>query len=513
MKNTYDILVLGSGIGGLFAALTAARASKSVLVLEAGKQFGGYLNPFRRGHFSFEPGLHYIGECGPGQSFSSLADKLELGVAFREISPDGIDRIRLPGYEVLMPKGLDRYRDRLAADFPREKSGLDRFFDLLAEFRKAIAALNRATQSKPNVGHFIELAKHSPFLARFGLATFEDVLNSLIGDPVLKAVLAAQGGDYGLPPSKASAMVGLGVLDHYLHGAYFPVGGSRALRDALVREIEKHGGELRRNERISRILVQGGRASGVRTEQGGEFRGRAIISNIDAVVTYNDLIGEPYLGRLLRRKIQKTTYSPGSFCLFIGTDMDLPKAGMTDANIWNYPSADFNRCYAPISRGERADSGFFFLSSTSLKDPDSGDHAPLGHHTLEFVTLMPHQPFSSWEGSKTHKRGEPYEALKEDLTQQYLSQIETVLPGLRNNIKVLDSATPLTNISFAFAPRGSVYGPEHTPFQIGPFRFAPKGALDGLFLCGSSVFGAGIVPCGMSGHTAAKLALRSLAGH
>lgn len=511
MKNIYDVLVLGSGVGALFAALTASRAGRRVLVLEAGKQFGGYLNPFRRGKFSFEPGLHYIGECGPGQTFSRLIERLELGVSFREISPDGIDRIRFPGYEVLMPKGVERYRDRLAADFPNEKPGLDRFFGLVAEFRRATSALNKLNQGgRVRLGNLIELIKHSPFLARYGAAKLQDVLNELFRDPILKGVLSAQSGDYALPPSRAPALLGFGLLDHYLNGAYFPVGGSRALRDALVDAIEQYGGELKKNARVVRILVEGRRVAGVLTENGDEFLGKTIISNIDAIVTYRDLIGEPFLSGLMKRRIRGTTHSPSSFCLFIGTDMDIARAGMSDANIWNFPDADLERCYAPLFRGEIPDERFFFLSSLSLKDPGSPDHAPPGHQTLEFVTLMPYAPFSQWEGTKSMKRGVPYEALKESLTQKYLAQAETILPGLKDHIKILEAATPLTNVHFANAPKGSIYGPEHTPMQMGPLRFSPKGELEGLFLCGSSVFSAGIVACATSGHTAAKMALRAL---
>jgi all-trans-retinol 13,14-reductase len=507
-RTPWDAIVIGSGIGGLLAAVTLASAGHSVLVLEALKQFGGYTNPFRRKKYSFDPGLHYIGECGPGGQLTRVLERLDLAdtIRFRELDPDGFDRLVFPGYSVKTPKGADVYHERLAKDFPHERAGLEKFFRILGQFHEAISALMRVKR----LPDFLKAAPHAPFFLKYGRATYGELLSPLIKDPLLKAVLAGQGGDYGLPPSRASAFIGLGVLDHYLKGAYFPLGGSKGLRDGLVTAIEKRGGVLRRNSPVERILVEGGRAVGV-VCQGEEQRAKVVISNADATVTYGKLLAEGDVPARVRRKAKNTKQSVASICLFIGTDLDVAKAGMTEANIWHYPSTDLDAVYDIMASGRMPPDDFFFLSSPSLKDPDNAEKAPPGHHTLELVTLAPFEPFAPWAAMKSMKRGASYEDLKQRLGERFLGCVDKYVPGIRDHLTVLEVATPVTNISYAASPEGAIYGPEHTPDQIGPFRFATKGAIGGLFLAGASTMGAGIVPCAVSGHQAGKEALRELA--
>ncbi|MFO0587313.1 MAG: NAD(P)/FAD-dependent oxidoreductase [Polyangiaceae bacterium] len=504
----FDVIVVGSGVGGLVAGLAAARSGASVAVLEAAKQFGGYTNPFKRGKYRFDPGLHYIGECGPGQMMTRTLAAVGLGdvVRFREIGPDAIDRIVFPGYEISMPRGFDVYRDKLVRDFPHERAGIDKFFGLLREFDTFIAAVQKVRHA----ADLLSAAGSVPFMLKYVRATFSELLDDCVRDPLLRAVLAAQSGDYGLPPKKASAIIGLGLLDHYLKGAYFPIGGAAALRDALVAGIRERGGALFRNTRVERILVDKGRVTGVRTAAGEEALTSAVVSNADAAHTYTSLIGEDKLPFLARRKAQKTRQSVASVCIFMGTDMDLAKVGMTDANIWAYPTTDFDRFYEPIFRGEMPDLDFFFLSSPSLKDPGHEDGPPPGHDSLEMVTLAPWEPFARWEGGKSMRRGDEYEALKQSLMDRYVPAMERFVPKLRDHIRVQEVSTPVTNVTYATAPRGAIYGPEATPDQMGPFRFSTEGALDGLFFCGSSTLGGGIVPAAASGLRAGKAALKWL---
>lgn len=502
----YDVIVIGSGIGGLTAALTCAKAGRSVLVLEAAKQFGGYCNPFSRKHFWFDSGIHYIGEMGEGQSLRRQFERLDLydAIGFRELNPEGFDRYVFPDYEVRMGKGAERFRDTLIADFPHERAGIDKFFKLLAEMEQVIRLASKIKGPKS----VLKLVPHAQLIWKFRNATFSEVLDSCVQDHRLRAALSGPGGDIGLPPGRASGFMMLGVLSHFLRGAYFPKGGTKAVRDAYVSALETHGADLRRNAPVSKILTSGDRVNGVRTRAGDTYFADTVISNADAAFTLGTLLGRDHLSSRLLRKIDSTTQSLGSLCAFIGTDIPLQEHGIDDANIWSYPSYDIDSLYQPALDGELGSELPFFLTSPTLKDP-GGNHAPEGKHTVELITFAAFEPFRRWKDQKTMKRDSEYKELKERMGMALVERAEKYIPGLSSHMEVHEFSTPLTNISFANVPLGAIYGPEHTPEQFGPGRYRPQGPVEGLLLCGSSVMGAGIGTCVASGSMAGKMALRA----
>ena len=121
--------------------------------------------------------------------------------------------------------------------------------------------------------------------------------------------------------------------------------------------------------------------------------------------------------------------------------------------------------------------------------------------------MAPAGPFEKWFEAPVHKRGEDYNSFKEMLADRLIDAAERhYLPGLRDAIQIKEIGTPATNISYVNARRGGIYGPEHTPNQTFFRRFLPVTGVDGLFLCGASVLGGGIMPCTMSGMLAARSA-------
>jgi phytoene dehydrogenase-like protein len=503
----YDTIVVGTGIGGLTTGLKLSNKGHNVLLIEAGKQFGGMLNPFKRGKFHFDVGIHYVGEAGEGQAMRKMLDSLGLrDLRFREINPDCIDRYVFDGYETKLVKGIDRWADMLCSDFPHEQKNIRRFIRVM----KACAEVSRIAIKGPSFSRVARAIPHVPALLRAIRSTLGEMTAHYFDDPLLRTVFGGPGGDIGLPPGRASAIISIMVLNHFLEGAYYPIGGSGAMRDAYVNRLKSNGAEMLRNRVVTLIEVLGAQHFAVHTNRGERFESRSVVSNVDATHTY-EMIQGARPNRHFRKKAPNLRPSLGSFCVFIGTDLDLGKLGLSDANIWHYGTNDIDKGYEETLKGHFPDEPFFFLTAPSLKDPDTA-RAPEGHQTVELITFVPSDPFKPWWHEKTMKRGEDYDRLKTEIADKLIASAERYVPGLRDHIVVQEIATPATVWSFVRGRNGGIYGPEHTPDQMLHRRVFTKIGIPGLYLAGASVIGAGISPCLTSGIMAAGAVQKHLQG-
>ena len=501
----YDAIIIGSGAGGLSSALNLARSHYSIMLLEAMPSFGGYLNPFRRKGYTFDTGLHYLGELGEGDRFRRLFEELGIAesITFAELDPDGFDRYIFPDYELRVCKGKERFIKRLVSDFPKEERGIHKFFTVLEKILQAGKASRSMGKGALNKLSFI--VKNSP-MVKYLRVPFQSLLSEVTTDIRLQAALAAPCGDYGVPPAEASVIIAVNVWEHYLKGAYYPCGGSGALRDAFVHALQGYGAELKKNLRVVSI-DKPGKEFIITTEHGEKYTARAVISDVDPVVTLGKLVNPALVPSKIKRKVIQMRPSSGSFYAFIGTDLDLPSMGITDANIIHYNDYDINTLYKqrPVPTQPEA-FPMFFITSPSVKDPEGG-HAPEGYHTLEIFTGASYALFEQWAHLPSMKRGKEYTSLKEKIGKRLVASAERYIPTLSQHIDFVEYATPLSNEYWVNAVRGGNFGPEQTFDQVGPGRFTTFTAgIDGLFLAGAGTIGGGIMACLESGIQAARKA-------
>ena len=499
----FDAIVVGSGAGGLAAALRMAQLSLSVLVLEAMPSFGGYLNPFQRDGYRFDTGLHYLGKLGENGSFRQLLELLELNheVDFIELEPDGFDRYIFPDFELRLCKGKARYFERLLKLFPHESKALRQYFKLLDQLLEAFSDPHGPPK---NLWDRLRYACRHPVLMKYHRATYQQLLSDITPNPRLQAALSAHCGNAGLPPERASGFLCLMLLDHYLDGAFYPKGGSAALRNAMVSALKNSGVVMKNRTPVKRIYRSGGEfvVSGNSCES---FSAKAVVSNVDPLIAFQELIDAALIPRSTRKKVGRMQPSGGSLYAFIGTRMDLSGVGVTDANLIHYEYTDVSRTFeAVVQRGESDPFPFFFMTSPSLKDPDNR-HAPDGATTLEIISGLGYDHvFTPWSGMPSRCRGEAYEQLKQRVGMSLVRSAERYIPDLSSHLDFIEFATPLSNEYWVNSMRGGNFGPEQTPAQFGPGRFFDcKTGIKGLFVVGAGAISAGVQSCIASGVWAA----------
>jgi all-trans-retinol 13,14-reductase len=509
--SIHRIVVIGTGAGGLTASAFLAKEGFEVIALERSIHVGGLLNPYSREGFVFNPGVHYLGQCGSGQAMDRLLEALGLSTAelMAEMDPDGFDVYRFPDFEVRMCRGAEAYRDRLAAQFPGDVKGADKVFEAVSELSSLHRVLEHLQPSnKLRLSDLWDGLKSAP-LFRYVKATYGDFLDHAVSDPRLKAVFAAACGDYGLPPSRASALVGLSILNHYMDGAYYPRGGSGSLRDAVQHVATQGGATFRTGAEVKRIEVEGERVRGVRLVGGEPIEADAVVAAIDPRHVFGMLMSPEVVPTKLLQRVRGLESSVSALALNLGVNRDLQEIGLGAFNIWDYPDTDIDAVYDPIFHGRLPEKPGLFISPNSLKDP-TGQMAPKGKTSLEVLAGAPFAIFGAWADVPPEERRDDFHLLKQRLGEQLLAELDARLPGVVEHVELADFSTPLSMQSWVNAIDGGLYGPAMTPDQSMFFRFSTSTFLPNLFLAGAGVFGDGVLPCMQSGQVAANMVKRAL---
>ena len=502
--RAWDTIVIGSGSGGLTAAVALARAGQRVLVLEQHYLPGGFCQSFSLSGYRFSPGVHYLGELGPGGGLRRLYEGLGLGddLEFCEMNPEGYDHFLIEDERFDVPKGFDRWFARLCERFPHEREGLKAYFDTCHRINADICKCDRLL-SFPEI---LSVPFRAPSLIRWGFRTQEALLDQTVHDPMLRAVLSAQSGNHGLAPSRVSLPLHASMSVHYDNGAYYPRGGAKRIPLAYIKALRRRGGQIRLRARVQRILVERGRAVGVELTSGERINARSIISNADPAVTFGKLLG-PEHGRREREKAQRAEYSVSMISVFGAVDLDLRRFGYDSGNYWWYRRRDVGALYERMERslpGAQVDG--LFLAITTLKDPS---HRRDKTHTIEMFTFVPYAPFERWKGTAPNERGPEYERLKESLADKMVAAAENVIPGIGRAMRFRSVASPLSNDFYCETPRGCAYGTAKTPWQMGPFSFATRSSEEGLYSCGASTLSHGVAGTAMTGLAAAAKVLHA----
>ncbi|MDB2562671.1 NAD(P)/FAD-dependent oxidoreductase [Sulfurimonas sp.] len=503
----FDTIIIGSGAGGLSAAICLARAGQKVLVLEQHYVPGGWCHSFKINGSKFTPGIHYIGLLGDGESTSELYKGLGIAndLEFYKMKENAYERCFIGDEKFNFPSSFDDLVSQLTLRFPHEKKGIKKYLTTVRD-------VSRQLQLIPKMNGFwdaVTIPWRTRHMGKYGLFSLKRVIDWHIKDPLLKIILNVQSGDHGLPPAQASFPLHAAVMEHYFSGGYYPKGGGNSIVKAMTKSIKNYGGEIRTKQMVKTILTEGNeikKAIGVELQNGEKIYAKNIVSNADPSKTYLDLIGRESLSEKLQGKLENTKYSCTSLMLFLTVDMDVTKLGLDSGNLWIIPNRNMDDVYADMMSSDITSEKYFsglFISCTTLKDPSSFDGK---NHVFEVITYIDYQAFAKFKDEEK-ERSREYIELKDLLTQKMLNSLEKVLPGIKENVVHKNLATPITNEYYVNSTEGNVYGTDKRLKQIGPFAFRPKSEIENLYLCGASILSHGVAGASFSGVTTAGVIL------
>ncbi len=504
----YDAIVIGSGAGGLTAALAMARAGKKVIVFEQHYLPGGWCHSFPLGdqNFLFSPGVHYIGEIDEGGALRQIYEGLGIAndLQMMQLNPNGFDHLIVGNERFDVPRGRDVFRRRLHERFPTDKAGIDTYIDTVDQISTALRSGARA-QRKRDIPALLWRMRN---VLRHGLTSVDRFMDHCgMQDPLLRSFLTLQAGDHGMSPDKAPFVIHAAVQGHYFDGGYYPKGGARSIPKAYIKGLRAHGGEIRMQTSVSRVLIEQGRAIGVRLADGTEVRADIVVSNADPGITWNRLVAPEHHSNGLRRRLRGTKWSISALSLFFAVDADLRGMGMDSGNYWYNRRPDTAETYRFAERTHLDDAPELpgcFLTVTTLKDPTKRRD---NLHTCEAFSFVSPQTFERWEATKHAQRPGAYDDLKARLTDRMFDAIEAIQPGIRDKVVFSALGTPLTNVHYVNATQGNLYGIEKSLGNLGPMGFPIKTHIPGLLQCGQSTTGHGVMGVTQSGLIAAAVAL------
>ncbi len=468
----YDVLVLGAGWGGLTVASMLADAGHRVAVLEARSVAGGCGQTVRVGDFSFSAEMQYLMGCGEGGVVHRWLDGLGIAqdIAFQSLDRDGYDRIDLGDFRFRVPCGESALEQRLLETFPGDRDGILGLFAVMRGMRAEAMGKSFDTEHVlANPFEFRDTLLYGPWPAtrvfeHFGLSSR------------LRAVLAGQCGDIGLPPSEEPFLCVQALLSGYGESAHFPRRGMGHFVDAVLAKLRRCSGEVFFDTPVTALRVEGQRVTAVETPS-GDFRAGVVVSNMDPALTMRMIDGA---------SVPRYEQSASCFTLLLGLDTDLRAQGFGGFNVWSYPEEDIDEVIRRTQDGHDYGDPFFFFCTPSLHT-EPGTLAPPGCTTVQINVASNFDYFDSCVQDGTHS------AARQRAADDILAAVERrLVPNLRRHVLVQEAWSPVDLADRTGLVRGGMYGARLDFRNRVLRRVSPRTPYRNLFLTGATAGGPGL---------------------
>ncbi|MCP4130664.1 MAG: NAD(P)/FAD-dependent oxidoreductase [bacterium] len=494
--ESYDVIVIGAGNGGLTAGATLAKQGAKTLVLERHNVPGGCGTSFCRGRFEFEVALHQLSGLGrkdqPGP-LRSVLDALGVLEKLEFVEMEDLYRVTVPGQmDITLLPDKEKAVAELQKQFPTEKENIVEFFDLVYQyFTEVIKAF---VFKDPDV-----TPEKYPAFFKYSLKSAGEVLDQFFTDPLIKVAVGIYWTYLGVPPRLMTFGDLAGLLFMYMEFKPFHLkGGSQTLSNAIAEEIFASGGMIRYNTGVKKIIVEDGAVKGVITDSGETIKAPYVVSNASKITTYVDLIGKENIPEKTISELKGGTIGPSAFTLYIGLDCKPEEIGIKDSTNFICLNTDMDQAFEQMDSIETKGNSML-LTCYNHVDPS---FSPEGTSQIAIVLLKNGDP---WLRIPTADYAKEKYRLAEDL----IATAEKVFPGLRDHIEEIEIATPITHLRYLGHPRGAIYGFSSLAKDSNMF-ITPRQNIKGLFGAGSWFGLGGFQPTLESGASTGRAVMKKL---
>ena len=459
----YDVVIVGSGLGGLQCGLILAKRGMKVVILERQQQPGGCMQSFRRHGELLDTGMHYVGGIGVGDCLYAPFKYLGLmDLPWQHLDPTGFDRVTIGDRTFCYAEGHEAFVETLARDFPHEREGLVKYCNIMREVGDH---LYDAILPRDEVDFFTQ--------SLFASSTY-DYLHETFHDELLINVLSGSSLKMELAKDTLPLYNFAQANNSFIQGSYRLRGDGNLIVNRLMEQIEALGGEVICNAEVEELVERDGQLVAARCSNGEMYEGTWFISNAHPAVTVDLVKESTKMKKVYKNRIRRLENTYGMYT----TSLILKPSSLKyfnwnqyiylQPNVWTY----FNE-EGPVQG-----------CLVSCRCPEEGDDARI----LDILTPLPWEKIEQWADTTVGHRGEEYRAMKERLSDECMALVEQrFIPGLRNMVEARYSSTPLTYRDYTLTPNGSCYGVRkdyHNPMMT---LLSAKTPIPNLFLTGQSL--------------------------
>ncbi|MDD6437027.1 MAG: NAD(P)/FAD-dependent oxidoreductase [Prevotella sp.] len=461
-----QVIIIGSGLGGLSTGVILGKNGYRVTVLEQGAQVGGCLQCFERHGVRFETGMHFIGAARPDETLGQLFRYLEITdkVKLSPLDRSHYNVIGLNGKRYPYANGREAFIDSLAQYFPQERKALESYCDLISRISHASSL------------HSLRYADHNDAVSEeYMLQSIDEVIDGISTNETLHKVLVGDLPLYAAERGKTPFATHAFIRDFYLDSAFRIVGGSDHIALALVDTLKKYGGEVLTRAKVTRILCDDKQATGVEVNGKEVLAADIIISDAHPIRTL-ELVDSHLIRPAFRHRVSVMPQTMGGFSVYLQFKPN--RVPYMNYNYFGYNTPTPWDC--EYYDEQTWPKGFLYMHLCSSPRQQYAESGIL-------LSYMDIHEVEQWKGTRVGHRGDDYEAFKQRKAERLIASLTDHFPELRGTIARYYTSTPLTYLDYTGTADGSMYGIAKD-VSLGPACRVPhKTKIPNLLMTGQNI--------------------------